>query len=115
MTVLSPGTLGELGQLFPLALEAAGPVYFRLGRKTGPALEEPILGFESGEPRYREGRHVNIVCSGPILEDAIFATAELAGESIEARVMNGPVLPPIQAPPAPDSLADDPVIAIFWG
>jgi transketolase len=78
------------------AYEYNGPVYMRLGRYENPVLHNEDVDFEIGRMiKLREGKDVTIIATGRMAEEALKAAEALAGEGIEARVLDCHTIKPI--------------------
>ncbi|GAA0571491.1 transketolase C-terminal domain-containing protein [Paractinoplanes ferrugineus] len=90
MTVVVPADAAATEALVDAAIELPGPLYARLGRKATPALpagvEPPVIGTAQ---RLRAGGEVLLVATGPYpVLAALDAATALAGQGIEAGVLN---------------------------
>ena len=82
-------------------LQYDGPVYFRVGRNPTPLVYaednafgvSPIREFQIGKGyRIKEGRDITLICSGPILIEAL-KVASLVKESVA--VIDMPTIRPV--------------------
>ncbi len=96
MTVIVPADAVEAAQFVPLVAEHDGPVYFRLSR--GAAL--PV--HKTGEPLQigkgivrREGDQLTIIATGSMVGRSLKAAEELAGQGVEARVVEIHTIKPL--------------------
>jgi transketolase len=96
MTVVVPGDPVAVAKLLPQVAEWPGPVYFRLNRN-----EVPVLFDESYAPKIgqaitlRPGRDVTLVCTGLMVSRCLEAAGQLAGEGIDARVLEVHTVKPL--------------------
>ena len=96
MTVVVPGDPVALTKLLPQVAEWPGPVFFRLNRN-----EVPVLFDESYEPQIgkavtlRPGEDVTIICAGLMVSRCLDAAEVLAGEGVEARVLEMHTIKPL--------------------
>lgn len=66
-----------------------GPVYFRLGREKAPVIYESDEGIEYGRiTRLRVGREVTLCACGMMVAAALEAAEQLAGEGVQAGVLD---------------------------
>ena len=101
LTVIEPSDAIQADILFEKALQHEGPVYFRIGRNPTPLFYtdnnpygvSPIRNFEIGKGyKVREGREITLICSGPILYQALMV-AQMVEESV--RVIDMPTVRPV--------------------
>ena len=96
MVVMSPSDDIEARKCVKAAAEYVGPVYMRFGRYAVPVFNDPDMKFEIGKGQLvREGRDVTIIATGIEVASALDAAAELAGQGIEAEVINICTIKPI--------------------
>ncbi|MDR1321244.1 MAG: transketolase family protein [Gracilibacteraceae bacterium] len=96
MTVLAPADAVETRLVVRAAAARAGPVYIRLGRPAVPVLFGADYRFEIGRMNVlREGRDAVIVANGLMVAAALQAAEILAAEGIEAAVLNGASVKPL--------------------
>ena len=91
MVIISPADANEAYAAVEAALNHYGPVYMRFGRFAVPNLTPEIKDykFEIGKGvTYREGKDVTIVANGYMVHLAVEAAEMLAGEGIDAEVIN---------------------------
>jgi transketolase len=73
-----------------------GPAYFRIGRSPTPVMTTEETPFEIGKAyTMREGSHVAIIGSGPVLYNGLLAAMELEKEGILVMVINNHTIKPI--------------------
>jgi transketolase len=96
MVVIVPadGVEGEKATL--AAAEHAGPVYLRFGRSSEPIIFPEDYGFRIGKAaKLRDGADVTIAACGIMTARAMQAAERLAGENIEATVLNVATVKPM--------------------
>lgn len=96
MRVLVPADYEAACAAIRLAADTEGPVYVRMGRAKVPQVYEP--GFEmrlGGSRVLREGSDVTLVACGVSVDEAMKAAARLAGEGIEAEVIDAYSVKPL--------------------
>jgi transketolase len=101
ITIIEPSDAIQADKLIEKALCHEGPLYFRVGRNPTPLVysEEnaygvsPIRDFEIGKGyRVRDGKEITLICSGPILCQALEAATKVK-ESV--RVIDMPTVRPV--------------------
>jgi transketolase len=76
--------------------EMAGPAYFRFAREKTPVMTTEETPFRVGKAEiFREGSHVALIGSGPVLYNGLLAAAELEEEGISVLVINNHTIKPI--------------------
>ncbi len=96
MTIVVPGDTVALAKLLPQVAEWPGPVYFRVNRN-----EVPVLFDDSYSPRIgqvvalRPGDDVTLICCGLMVSRCLQAAEALAGEGIDARVLEMHTVKPL--------------------
>ncbi|MBI4261618.1 MAG: transketolase family protein [Actinobacteria bacterium] len=96
MTVIQPGDAVETERCVEYLVEHEGPVYLRLTRQKLDDVNPPDYRFELGKAVVlREGSDVALLGTGATVQEALKAADELAGEGVEARVINVHTLKPI--------------------
>ncbi|MDR1960947.1 MAG: transketolase family protein [Gracilibacteraceae bacterium] len=96
MTVIVPADAVETRLAVRAAADYAGPVYLRLGRPAVPVLFGSDYRFVIGRMNVlREGRDVAIIANGLMLARALRAAEILAAEGLEAAVLNGAGVKPL--------------------
>ncbi len=97
MTVLSPCDATQARQLTCKAiLDLPGPVYIRFGREAVPDFIPEDWDTEIGKAQtLREGRDLAIIATGHMVWVALQAAGILAGNGIDARVINIHTIKPI--------------------
>ncbi len=98
MTVISPADPIEMAQATRAILEFNGPVYMRTGRSPARRLFGEDHYFKIGKGEIlRDGTDVTIVACGVEVARALDAAELLAGDGIDARVVNMATIKPIDA------------------
>jgi len=115
MTVFSPASNGELDRLFELSDGIAGPIYYRIGRETGPDGPAPAFDLERPVATWIAGSELNIVTSGSIAGEAFSAAQTLVSEGLGVRLVTVPILSPFPAAAVLSALAPAPTVLAFEG
>ncbi|MGE5654713.1 MAG: transketolase family protein [Bacillota bacterium] len=98
MTVIVPADAEETKAAVKLSAEYHGPVYIRMGRSGVPVIHEQGLTMEWGKAMVlRQGKDVTLVATGIMVSVAMDAAQQLAGEGIEAEVVDVPFIKPFDA------------------
>lgn len=96
LTVLVPADAVETAQMVRAAAAAPGPVYIRLGRAPVPVIHGPDYRWAPGKlSTLRSGKDVTIAACGVMVARALQAADLLAGEGLEATVLNVSSLKPL--------------------
>ena len=97
MTVISPSDAVETRCAVKAAIELDGPVYLRLGRLAVPVIfDESSYKFELGKGvTVADGSDVTIIATGLMVHTALEARELLAGEGINARLIDIHTIKPI--------------------
>ena len=96
MTVVIPSDPLGLAKLLPQAAEWPGPVFFRLNRNEVPVLFDDSYDPKIGEAiTLRQGDDVTLICAGLMVSRCLDAAEVLAGEGIEARVLEVHTVKPL--------------------
>lgn len=107
MTVVSPADEVETRQATKLIAEWPGPVYMRLGRYPVPRLFDDSYRFQLGKLAVlRPGGDVCLFATGHMVCKALEAADWLAGDGIQARVVNVSTLKPLDAAAVRAAAAD---------
>ena len=99
MTVLAPADAQEAEKATFAAAAHPGPVYIRFAREKTPVFTTPETPFEIGasqilwEPAGRPD--VAIIACGPLAHNALLAASQLAGEGVDALVLNNASIKPM--------------------
>lgn len=99
MTVVCPCDAASTSRALTDTLDAAGPVYLRLGRGREPDVYDPgAPGFEVGRlARLADGEDLTIVANGIAVHAALGAAEILAREGIRAGVLDAHTVRPFDA------------------
>jgi transketolase len=96
MTVVVPADDVETTQATQALADWPGPVYLRLGRYPTPRLFGSDYRFRVGQAvRLREGDDVAIFATGHMVAKSLDAAELLAGDGIQARVVNVSTIKPL--------------------
>ena len=97
MTIINPADDVEAKAAVKAALDFEGPVYMRFGRLAVPVFnDKETYKFELGKGvQLRDGSDVTIVATGLMVNEALQAAESLAGEGINARVINIHTIKPL--------------------
>lgn len=96
MTVLCPGDGPSAKALIRAAVAMDGPCYIRLGRSGVPVIYEEDVELAIGRGvTLREGLSVTLAATGIMVDAALRAAALLAGEGIDARVLDLHTIKPL--------------------
>lgn len=96
MCVIVPADPLEMAQVVAAALAESGPMYIRTGRSPTNNVLPPDYRFRMGRGAVlREGSDVTLIACGVELRRAFEAAEQLAGEGIQARVVNMSSIKPI--------------------
>ena len=95
MTIINPADALEAKAAVEAAMETYGPFYMRFGRYACPTVTEGHK-FELGKGiQLRDGKDVTIVATGYMVHLALEAAEALAGEGIDARVIDIHTIKPL--------------------
>lgn len=98
MTVIVPADAIEAEKVTRAVADYQGPVYVRLGRGPTAVVYHSDYHYSIGKGiTFRDGKDVTIIAAGVMVSRAIAAAEKLAGESIEARVINIHTIKPIDS------------------
>jgi transketolase len=96
MVVLVPADGVEAEQATLAAAEYVGPVYLRLGRSKEPIVVPSDYRFTIGKiATLREGKDVTLAACGIMVSRALRAAEMLAGENVQATVLNVSTVKPL--------------------
>jgi transketolase len=96
MTVVDVADAVEVSQVVPAIADLPGPVYLRLKRGEIPVVFDADHRLDLGSAMVlRRGGDVALVAAGMMLPAAIVAADVLAGQGLEAAVLNVPVIKPL--------------------
>lgn len=98
MTVIVPADAEETKAVIRLAAEYHGPVYIRMGRSGVPVIHEEGFSMQWGKAMVlRQGKDITLVATGMMVAVCLDAAQQLAGEGIEAEVIDVPFIKPFDA------------------
>ncbi len=97
MTIINPSDAVEARAAVECAMNTYGPFYMRFGRYAVPVINDsPDYKFELGKGvTLRGGKDITIIATGLMVSMALEAAEALAGEGIDARVINIHTIKPI--------------------
>jgi transketolase len=99
MTVVAPADSVETRKAVFALANYQKPVYMRLGRSNWPVLLTDEAPFEIGRAlKMRDGDDLTIIAYGQMVARALEAAELLAGEGLEARVLNMSTIEPLDIP-----------------
>ena len=100
MTVMTPADAGETARMVRASTYLPGPVYIRLGRGVTAPVYSGDADFTVGQAvQLRTGQDVTIVAAGALPVGFALEAAELlAGQGIEATVLNMHTIKPLDVP-----------------
>lgn len=96
MTVIVPCDYPEAKKAAVSIAEMNGPVYMRFGREKVPVVTTEKTPFQIGRAEtYREGGDVTVIACGSLVNEALLAAEQLAGEGIDCMVINSHTVKPV--------------------
>jgi transketolase len=96
MTVIVPADAVEVAKWVPLIAEYNGPVYLRISRAATLPVHNDTVALKMGQGiTLRPGKDVTIIACGSMVGRSLLAAEELAGEGIEARVIEMHTIKPL--------------------
>lgn len=96
MVVMSPSDPATTRKAVLAIAEYEGPVYMRLGRQNAEWVHDDHVDFQIGKMIHvREGTDLTIIATGHMVAQALAAADELAGDGIEARVLDCHTIKPV--------------------
>ena len=96
MLVVNPADAVSAKKLLNEVVDTDGPAYVRLGRSGVPVIYDESSDIKIGKANViREGSDVTIIATGIMVSDALEAAEELAGEGVDARVIDMHTIKPI--------------------
>lgn len=99
LTIVVPADPHQTRGAVRWAAGAGVPVFLRVGRFPVPAVTPEGQAFEPGRiATLRPGRDVTLAATGTMVSRALDAAERLAGEGIDARVLNVATIKPLDAP-----------------
>ena len=94
-TVITPADAPEAEQAIRAVAASDGPVYVRLSRAATPVVHDNGYDFKIGQADVmRSGGDVSVIAAGSLVAPALDAADRLAGQGIDARVINLHTLAP---------------------
>jgi transketolase len=98
MTVVDVADAVEIAKALPAIVDVPGPVYLRLKRGEIPVIFENDHEFSMRKAQLLvDGADVALIANGMLLSAALAAADALAGASVSAKVVNAPVVKPLDA------------------
>ncbi len=98
LIVLSPADAIETKKATKAMAEVSGPAYMRIGRNPYPIITKGSDPFTIGKANVmKEGKDVTIIACGLMVSESLKAAHILAGEGIEAKVINMHTIKPIDS------------------
>ena len=96
MTLIVPGDYIETRKATLAAAEIHGPVYIRFAREATPVFTEEDTDFVVGRANtLRDGSDATIIAAGPIVYEALLASATLEEKGYSVRVVNMHTIKPL--------------------
>lgn len=98
LTIFSPSCPRETEKVVRAAYELRGPVYIKIGMNNEPEVYPDDYEFVTGRQYLlREGKDACIFATGGIVAEVLAAAELLAGEGVDAAVVNVPTIAPFDA------------------
>lgn len=96
MTIIAPCDVREGEKAAYAISKLVGPCYVRFAREKTPVFTTEETPFEIGKAMtLRDGKDVAIIGCGPLVYNALKAAEELAGEGVDAMVVNSHTIKPL--------------------
>ncbi len=96
LTIVEPVDAAQLRQALPQIIAAPGAVYLRLFRKQARTVYGEGAPFALGKANtLRQGSDVTLIAGGMMVAEALQAADRLAGEGVQARVLDMHTVKPI--------------------
>jgi transketolase len=96
MTVVCPGDAHEVRLALRGAVERAGPVYLRIGKKDEPLVHPNEPAFAIGKGLIlREGKDVTLLSTGNLLPTAVAVADRLEAEKLSVRLVSMHTVKPL--------------------
>jgi transketolase len=96
MTVIVPADAAEAADWVPIVAEFDGPVYLRISRAGALPIHKPGSPLQIGKGRViRDGKDLTIISMGSMTGRSLAAAEVLAGEGIQARLLEMHTLKPL--------------------
>lgn len=100
LTVMVPADPAQTRAAVRWAAGAGRPVFLRIGRFPVPEVTPPGAAFEDGATQQlRDGGDVTLVATGTMVSRALEAAELLAGQGVQARVLNVATIKPLDPEP----------------
>ena len=113
MTVVVPADPLETAQAVRAAAALDGPVFLRLSRLPMPIVHPAGYTFAFGKAaRLRDGSTLTIIAAGVTVPAALEAAAALAGDGIDAAVLNMSTIRPIDRDAIAEAAARGPIVTV---
>ena len=94
--IIFPADYTEAGQAIEAAARTAGPFYIRTLRPKTAVIYDDSYRFQLGRwDKLRDGHDVTLIACGELVKAALDAAETLAGEGVQARVLNAASLRPM--------------------
>lgn len=98
MTVLVPADYYQAAEMLRAAADIPGPVFVRMGRPKTPYIYEDSYKFKPSVAEVlRTGNDVTVIACGSMVQMALEAAETLAGDGVEAEVINAATIKPLDA------------------
>ncbi|MCU0651592.1 MAG: transketolase family protein [Candidatus Omnitrophica bacterium] len=95
MKIIAPCDGPQTAEAIIACVQTPGPFYVRLGRPKVPTIENKG-SFNLGKAQFlTEGKDVTIIACGIMVQEALFAVANLAKQGIKARLINMHTIKPL--------------------
>jgi len=96
ITVITPCDALQAEKATLVIAEHKGPVYLRIFRNKTPLITTEKTPFIIGKAQVlKKGKHVTLIASGPILNQAIEASKQLAKQKIDCEIINNHTIKPL--------------------
>lgn len=96
MTVLVPADVKECEEIIKYAAEIVGPVYIRISRGNAINIFDENYKFNPNQiVTIKEGKDIALFTNGEMLGHALLAAEELESKGISVKVVNIPVVKPL--------------------
>jgi transketolase len=96
MVLLCPGDVWEVRAAVREAINHAGPVYIRLGKKNEPPVHRDTPDFKIGRAIVvRPGKEICLLSTGNLLPVAISAAEKISADGIQAQVVSFHTVKPL--------------------
>ena len=96
MSVIIPADCKECEEVIKYAATHKGPMYIRIARSNVPDIFDESYNFDINKAKVIcEGSDITLFTNGETLSEAIIAAQELKKDNISVRVLNVPVIKPL--------------------